>query len=175
MMNRGTSIAASALFVVLLTACSPGGDQNSKGAEMTPEDVKAQILDLYEASAAAVAADGWKVDDSSWLACPDDSAEPRVKLSFSASRAEPLPGTAADLIASAQKVWQERGHDVTIERDMNLTPPRWILSDPPYLTGTEPDGSYYLLDVNDRAVYFQATSACVPGDIFELTSPTATP
>jgi len=174
-MNRRTYIAVNALLVVLLTACSPGGDQNSKGPDVTPEDVKAQILDLYEASAAAVAAEGWKVDDASWLVCADDSAGPRVKLSFAASRSEPLPSAAADLIANAQKVWRERGHDVTVERDTNLTPPRWILSDPPYLTGTEPDGSYYLLDVSDRAVYFQATSACVPGDIFELTSPTPTP
>ncbi len=64
-MNRRTYIAVSALLVVLLTACSPGGDQNSKGPEMTPEDVEAQITDLYEASAAAIAPDGWKVD-ASW-------------------------------------------------------------------------------------------------------------
>lgn len=142
---------------------------------MTPEDVKARIVDLYEASAAAIAPDGWQVDDASWLVCSVGSSDSGVKLSFAASRTAPLPGAPADLAARAQKVWQERGHDVTVEQDTNLTPPRWVLSDPPYLTGTHSDGSYYLLDVNDRAVYFQATSACVPGDIFELTSPTPTP
>ncbi|WP_307217521.1 hypothetical protein [Microbacterium sp. SORGH_AS_0888] len=86
-----------------------------------------------------------------------------------------MPGTPADLIAQAQKAWQERGHDVKVERDTNLTPPRWILSDPPYLTGTHSDGSYYLLDVNESAIYFRAYSACVPGDIFQLTTPTPTP
>ncbi|MDQ1129713.1 hypothetical protein [Microbacterium sp. SORGH_AS_0888] len=80
-------------------------------------------------------------------------------------------GTPADLIAQAQKAWQERGHDVKVERDTNLTPPRWILSDPPYLTGTHSDGSYSTLDVNESAIYFRATSGCVPGDILQLNSP----
>ena len=92
-----------------------------------------------------------------------------------ASRSAPLPGEPADLITKAQLVWQKYGHDVTVERDTNLTPPRWVLSDPPYLTGAHSDGSYYLLDVSESAVYFRAYSACVPGDIFELTSPTPTP
>ncbi|MDQ1178126.1 hypothetical protein QE416_002862 [Microbacterium sp. SORGH_AS 421] len=173
-MNRRTYIAVSVLLVGLLTACSPGGEQNSKGPEMTPEAVEAQITDLYEASAAAIAPDGWKVD-ASWLSCSDNSTGDGVNLLFAASRSAPLPGDPAELISQAQIVWQKHGHDVTIERDTNLTPPRWILSDPPYLTGTHPDGSYYLLDVSESAVYFRAYSACVPGDIFELTSPTPTP
>lgn len=47
-------------------------------------------------------------------------------------------------------------------------PPRLILSDPPYLTGTRPDGSYYSLMVGDGLAYFTGTSPCVPGDIDEL-------
>ncbi|MDQ1129715.1 hypothetical protein [Microbacterium sp. SORGH_AS_0888] len=172
-MNTRILIPASLALALLLTACSPHSDPTPKEPDVTSEQVKAQITDLYEASA-AIAPDGWKVDDASWSACSDDSSGPRVKLMFAASRTAPLPGTPADLIAQAQKAWQERGHDVSIERDTNLTPPRWILSDPPYLTGTHSDGSYYLLDVNESAIYFEAYSACVPGDIFQLTTPTPT-
>ncbi|MDQ1129714.1 hypothetical protein [Microbacterium sp. SORGH_AS_0888] len=140
---------------------------------MTPEQVKAQINDLYQAST-AIAPDGWKVNGS-WSDCSPSSSDSKVRWSFTAWRNAPLPGAPADLIAQAQNAWQERGHDVKVERDTNLTPPRWILSDPPYLTGTHSDGSYYLLDVNESAIYFEATSACVPGDIFQLTTPTPTP
>jgi hypothetical protein len=168
-------VPAGLALALLLTACAPAGDPTPKGPDMTPEEVKAQIMDLYQASAAALAPDGWKVDDVSWLACSDDSSGPRVKLMFAASRTAPLPGAPADLIVQAQKAWQERGHDVTVERDTNLTPPRWILSDPPYLTGTHSDGSYYTLDIGDGVAYFEAKSGCVPGDIFQLVPSTPSP
>ena len=98
-----------------------------------------------------------------------------MKWSMAASRTAPLSGAPADLIVQAQRAWQERGHDVTVERDTNLTPPRWILSDPPYLTGTHSDGSYYTLNIGDGLAYFDATSGCVPGDILQLNAPTPTP
>ncbi len=141
---------------------------------MTPEDVKAQIMDLYHASATALASDGWEVEGS-WLDCSPSSADLRVRWNLAASRSAPLPGSPSDLASRAQKAWQERGHDVRVERDTNLTPPRWILSDPPYLTGTRADGSYYTLDVSESAVYFRADSACVPGDILRLNAPTTRP
>jgi len=167
-------VPAGLALALLLTACAPAGDPTPKGPDMTPEQVKAQIMDLYQASAAATAPDGWDVDGS-WLACSDDSSGGRVKWSMAASRTAPLSGAPADLIVQAQRAWQERGHDVTVERDTNLTPPRWILSDPPYLTGTHSDGSYYTLDVSESAIYFRAKSGCVPGDIFQLVPSTPSP
>ncbi|WP_235557014.1 hypothetical protein [Microbacterium sp. Leaf203] len=77
--------------------------------------------------------------------------------------------------ARLARAWQERGHRVTVERDTNLTPPRWILSDPPYLTGTHPHGSFFTLNVGEGLVYFDATSACVPGDILQLNARTPSP
>ncbi|MDQ1129716.1 hypothetical protein [Microbacterium sp. SORGH_AS_0888] len=165
--------ALTLALALVLTACSPGGDGDAQETDMTPDDVKAQITDLYEASA-AIAPDGWDIQGS-WLDCSSSSSDLKVRWKLSASRIAPLPGEPADLITQAQKAWQERGHDVKVERDTNLTPPRWILSDPPYLTGTHSDGSYYTLDIGDGLAYFDATSACVPGDILQLNSPTPTP
>jgi len=167
-------VPAGLALALLLTACAPAGDPTPKGPDMTPEQVKAQIMDLYQASAAATAPDGWDVNGS-WSACPDDASGPRVRWNLLASRTAPLPAAPADLIVQAQKAWQERGHDVTVERDTNLTPPRWILSDPPYLTGTHSDGSYYALDIGDGVAYFEAYSGCVPGDIFQLVPSTPSP
>jgi len=167
-------VPAGLALALLLTACAPAGNPTPKGPDMTPEQVKAQIMDLYQASAAAIAPDGWDVHGS-WSDCSPSSSDLRVRWSLAASRTAPLPGAPADLIVQAQKAWQERGHDVKIGRDTNLTPPRWILSDPPYLTGTHSDGSYYTLNIGDGLAYFDATSGCVPGDILQLNAPTPTP
>ncbi|MEX8059910.1 hypothetical protein [Microbacterium sp. 16-032] len=141
---------------------------------MTPEAARSQIEDLYEASAAAIAPNGWEIVGS-WLDCSPSSSDLRVRWTLSTSRVSPLPGAPADLIARAQRAWQERGHRVTVERDTNLTPPRWILSDPPYLTGTHPDGSFFTLNIGEGLAYFDATSACVPGDILQLNARTPSP
>lgn len=173
-MNTRILVPAGLALALFLTACAPAGNPTPKGPDMTPEEVKAQIMDLYQASAAALAPDGWDVNGS-WLDCSPSSSDSRVLWTVVASRTAPLPGAPADLIVQAQKAWQEQGHDVKVERDTNLTPPRWILSDPPYLTGTHSDGSYYALDVSESAIYFRATSGCVPGDIFQLVPSTPTP
>lgn len=172
MNRRHMAMAGAGLILTFaLAACSPVDEP--KGTEMTPEEVRAQIIDLYEASASAIAADGWKTDGS-WLDCSRGTSNYKVRWSFAASRTAPLPAAPADLIVQAQKAWQERGHDVTVEQDTRLTPHRYILSDPPYLTGTHPDGSYYTLDIGDGVAYFRATSACVPGNIGQLNAPTPT-
>ncbi len=173
-MKRILALLLAVFLTVTLPACSSRDKPTPKASEMTPEEIRAQIEDLYQASVAATAADGWEVSDS-WTDCSDGPSRPRVNLLFAASRTAPLPGAPADLITHARTAWKERGHDVTVERDTNLTPPRWILSDPPYLTGSYPDGSYYTLDISESAIYFRAYSACVPGDIFQLTSPEPTP
>ena len=128
------------------------------------------MSELGATSAAAIGRDGWEAQGS-WFSCSQSASDPLVLWKLSASRAAPMNGEPRDLIIQAQEAWQARGHDVTIEQETNLTPHRYVLSDPPYLTGTHPDGSYYSLNIGDGVAYFDATSACVPGDIFELNSP----
>lgn len=172
--KQALAVTLGLLVAAALTACSPQSAPPPKGPDMTPQAVRAQIEDLYQASAAAIAPDGWEVVGS-WLDCSPSSSDLRVRWTLATSRVAPLPGAPADLIAQVQRAWRERGHDVTIERDTNLTPPRWILSDPPYLTGTHADGSVITLDIGEGLAYFDATSACVPGDILQLNSRTPSP
>lgn len=130
MTTRHLLIPAGMLLALLLTACAPPSAPTPEGPDMTPDDVKAQLMDLYEASATDISPDGWELQGS-WLDCSPSSDDLRVRWNLAASRTAPLPGPPAELITQAQKAWQERGHEVDVERDTNLTPPRWILSDPP--------------------------------------------
>jgi hypothetical protein len=67
-----------------------------------------------------------------------------------------------------QALWAEQGHDVTIVFDDKMTPARFILSDPPWLTGSSPDLPLVQFSVGKDYADFSATTRCVIGNEDEL-------
>jgi hypothetical protein len=60
------------------------------------------------------------------------------------------------------------GHSVEIVYNDVMEPPRFVLSDPAWLTGSAPNGSLYRFTVGMDYASFTATSQCVLGDQSEL-------
>jgi hypothetical protein len=67
-------------------------------------------------------------------------------------------------------MWAEHGHDVKIVFGDKMSRERFILSDPPWLTGSSPDLPLVQFSVGVDYADFSATSRCVIGDEAELGS-----
>jgi hypothetical protein len=142
------------------------GDQGARetSAVTSPERAKLEIRTLYEATRDLIPGD-WSEGTGSWGPCRTESVQDGVEYNiFSQRRNRPLPSEAKSIAEEAQDLWARHGHSVEIEHDQTLTPPRYILSDPPYLTGSSPSGLWFRFTVGEDYADFTATSRCVSGD-----------
>lgn len=134
---------------------------------MTPGEAKAQVMGLYRASAAVVGTDGWQ-SDGEWTDCTGHGKAPRASWDLFSQRRSALAQSPKAVITQVRRVWSDKGHRVKVVSDDNIHPARLVLSDPPYLSGSSPDGSLYQFTVGEDYSDFRATSACVPGDSYKL-------
>ncbi|WP_223691246.1 hypothetical protein [Leifsonia poae] len=135
---------------------------------MTPEEVKQEVRALYLASRDLIGGD-WIEDTDTWDWCrlPNGTGGAHYTLG-SFRTGQPLPIPPDELAEKARDLWAKHGHTVTVEHDFTLTPHRYILSDPPWLTGTGPDRRLVRLSIGENLANFIADSRCIPGDSYEI-------
>jgi hypothetical protein len=133
------------------------------GMHMTPEEAMQEVRAVYEATRGSIAGD-WNEAARTWEYCelPDGRDGNHYRL-FSQHREQPL-GDPESVARSVQSVWSDHGHSVKIEQDATLKPPRYILSDPAWLSGSGPEGLLIQFTVGENYADFSATSRCVAGD-----------
>ncbi|WP_353664397.1 hypothetical protein [Microbacterium sp. che218] len=165
--------------VLALTACSSAAD--NEGTGMTPAEILTRAKEVFADARVGVGEDGW-TEDQKWLSCGLINEIPHVQLTFTSERRIPLSLEPAEVASRVSDRWAQIGVDAQLSIDEQLNPVRYILSDPPYLSGVNPDGSLTQLWLGADFANFSYTSPCVVGDIFELqprggssSTPTVTP
>lgn len=147
---------------------------------MTPDQVMEKGDRLYAAALEAFGEDGWEMHRQ-WFACDASGDVNGVSLHLDSRFAQTLPADPQKLAEQVQIAWRNSGVNAEITVNQDLDPVRYILSDPPFLSGVNDDGSITDLWVGRGVANFGYVSPCVPGDIFELqpsqssSTPTVTP
>lgn len=154
-----------AIATVALMGCTSTGGKGQMN--MSPQDVVEHADRLYSAAQEVLGQDGWDLDRQ-WFSCGLQDDVALIQLSVSSRLAADLPGRPADLVDRVKGKWATFGVHAETAVDTTLDPVRYILSDPPYLAGVNPDGSLSDLWIGTGIVKFSYVSPCVPGDIFEL-------
>ena len=137
---------------------------------ISPVKAKQEIRILYEATRDLIPG-GWSEGTGEWGPCGTETGQDGVEYTvFSQRHNQPLPSEAKSIAEEAQALWSRHGYSVEIENDQTLAPPRYILSFPPYLTGSAPSGLWFRFTVGKNYADFTATSRCVQGDQETLNS-----
>lgn len=171
-----TMLAFGALLA--LTACSSVAD--NEGTDMKTAEILARAKAIFADARVGVGEDGWN-EEQKWLSCGLINEIPHVQLTFTSERRIALSLEPAEVASRVSDRWEQIGVDAQLSIDEQLNPVRYILSDPPYLSGVNPDGSLTQLWLGAEFANFSYTSPCVVGDIFELqpsqtsSTPTVTP
>lgn len=170
-MGVGVRVRALAVALMLMTlgcvapACTPTGE--SEGTHMTPQQLSEKGDQLYAAVQTVFGADGWNLNRQ-WFACDASADVDGVSLHLDSRLAQTLPAEPHQLVDRVQGAWRELGVDAEIFVNRDLDPVRYILSNPPFMSGVNDDGSITDLWVGTGIANFGYVSPCVPGDIFEL-------
>jgi hypothetical protein len=137
---------------------------------MTPDEARDEVLNLYTPTSTLIGGT-WNKALVEWDECTDSAGKSGVFFNFYAQRrAQPLDDPDA-VAEQARALWAERGHAVKVVADDSLTPPRRILSDPAWMSGSSPDGLLLQLTIGTDYADFTGTSRCVPGDLDDLNTP----
>jgi hypothetical protein len=170
-------IVASLSLSALLSSCglSIEGQTNStrearkSGAiePMDPVEARNEVRSLYTLTKSLVGT-GWTEDSRSWWPCTTSGGEDGVDYSLFASRSAPLAYEPERVAEQVRAMWAEHGHEVEIVFDEKMASDRFILSDPPWLTGSSPDLPLVQFTVGTDYADFSATTRCVIGDAAEL-------
>lgn len=169
-LGHGFPIAAVAA-ILLLTGCTAAVSPHSSPTpeatvrQMTPEESKAEVMDLYNAIAKTVGGN-WIVGTSTWGDC-DPGA---TYFDFGAQRlAQPLQADPDNVASRVKAVMVAHGYSVRVQHDPSLTPPRAVIGYPGgYLQGSEPDGFGFQFTVGKNYADFNLTGHCVLGDSYYL-------
>jgi hypothetical protein len=174
MRNAGVVCLATVLSI-LITGCGNAGQLES--VEPIPKETtvmtnaleaKSEVLSLYQAMKNLLGGD-WKDNTRDWGPCDMSDGKEGVSYALTSKRADqPLPSDPRGVAEQAQVIWAHFGHSVQIERDDVMTSPRYILSDPPWLAGSKPNGLLVQFSVAEDFAGFTATSRCVLGDQEQL-------
>jgi hypothetical protein len=128
---------------------------------------KSEVLSLYQAMKGLIAGE-WNVNTRDWGPCDTADGKAGVSYAFVSKRAEqPLPADPRKVAEQAQAIWARFGHSTEIKYDAEMTP-LYILSDPPWLAGSKPNGWLVQFTVAENFAGFSATSRCVLGDQEQL-------
>lgn len=124
-------------------------------------------MDLYHATIGAIG--GQWDSEGAWNECKLPGGTSGAMYTFSSDRRDQtLPTNPDTMVGKIRELWRSRGHDVAIVREPSLTPPRLILSDPAWMSGSYPDGRLFQFSVGNAYADFRATSRCIPGDYYYL-------
>lgn len=162
-MRYALGIAVGAALVGSLAGCAPQSGQ-SGGAQMRHEQAKTEVEDLYEKTMAAVGSD-WGESEAEWRGCGrsdvSDQTDSWARTNWIRGALDATPAEIADRVAA---LWNKLGYSVTVISDDTLTPPRFVVSYPGYLSGTTPDGFGAVFMVGSDRADFSGYSRCVPSD-----------
>ena len=165
------TVIAAALFLAGCTTVVPQhhSSATSKATvhEMTPAESKAEVMDLYDATTKLVGGN-WSLEGD-WSDCTPEGGKAHAYFDLGAQRrAQPLQAEPDVVVKQVQELWASKGHRVKVVSEPTLTPPRLILSDPAWLSGSYPDGRLFQFSVGKDYADFSATGRCVPGDSYYL-------
>jgi hypothetical protein len=173
--HRATSacVAIAALIALALVGCTstPGSTPTRTPQEtpmLTPASSRAEISALYTTTQTLIGGK-WAVEAQEWQSCTTESGDTRgVSFTFAASPVDQVISDPPGLAKQAQSLWAQHGYQATISEDTTLTPPNYYLSDPPFLSGTGPDGFLIQLTLSTHYADFTAHGRCVAGDVNKL-------
>ena len=157
-------------LTLLLGGCAVASNSKTKESEMkTPAQSRAEIYDLY-ISTRNLLGGTWTGAENSWFECTTASGD-QNGVSFNLAvdrRDQDVVGGPVAVTDEVQSLWSDRGYKAKLGEDKTLTPPLYALSDPPFLSGSGPDGFLIQLTLKGDVVKFTGTSRCVAGDIEKL-------
>lgn len=177
-MKKWGLVVAFTALIALLTSCtaverpvetvSPTSSSTKASSDMTPEQAKAEAMDLYNAINRTIGGD-WEFEGS-WNECALPTGEPGAFFNVGSDRiGQPLSQDPDAVAAAVREVMRKRGFDVRVEHDTTLTPPRAVIGYPRgYLRGTEADGFGFQFTVGKDYADFSMSGHCVPGDYYYL-------
>jgi hypothetical protein len=175
-MRSAGAVCLAALLSTLLAGCGGVGRLEST-LEPTPNgstalkaalEAKREVLSLYHAMQYLLGGE-WNDDTHGWGPCDMSDGKEGVSYALFSQRIyQPLPAEPRNIAEQAQAVWARFGHSVEIEHNDVMTPPRHILSDPPWLAGSKPDGLLFQFTVGEDYADFTADGRCVLGDQEQL-------
>ncbi|MFF1574747.1 hypothetical protein ACFVWR_18560 [Leifsonia sp. NPDC058292] len=155
----------------LLAGCtaSPKDTSKKEGEMLSSAEAKGEVRELYEATKLLVGGD-WIEDTRSWERCTTEVGDVGVRYHFYTVRAsQPLQDRPENVAEQVRSVWREHGHAIDeITHNTDMKPPRSIVSDPPWLGGSAPNGSLFQVMVGTDFANYLATSRCVLGDLDAL-------
>jgi hypothetical protein len=159
-------VLAAVFFGVLLTA--PNMKEGAT-VTMTPAQSRAEIYNLYVATREALGGT-WSGTENSWFECTTTSGDQNgLAFTFAVDRRDQdVVGGPVTVANEVQSLWADRGYKAEISQDNTLSPPLYVLSDPPFLSGNGPDGFLIQLTLKGDVVKFTGTGRCVSGDIEKL-------
>jgi len=169
-MKRPSLVPAAALTLLLLTGCTPTPPAPlPKVNTMTREEAVAVIIRLADAAGEQIGK-GWKPEgpltpwSNDWPG--DDCTLPNGQHGVNFTIVWRGPGVAdVDAVAAKiQAAWTKLGTDVPVvtQNSMSAVGEGRVLADPPYLTGTYPDGYGVELIIGTRQTVLNAITHCVP-------------
>jgi hypothetical protein len=175
-MRQAGALCLATFLSILIAGCG-AKEQLKSASEPTPKETNAmtnalearnEVLSLSQAMQGLLGGD-WDDDTHTWAWCrTSDGTEGVAYKLFSLRADQPLPADPKSVAEQAQAIWARFGHPVEIEYDNAQTRPRHILSDPPWLAGSKPNGQLVQFTVGENYADFSATSRCVLGDEEQL-------
>src|SRR4051812_29136771 len=133
---------------------------------MDPIEARNEVRSLYALTKTLVGA-GWTEDTRMWGQCTTANGASGVNYNLFAYRLGASQGEPAGVAEQARERWADNGHRVEIVVDDRKSSERYILSDPPWLTGSSPAIPLVQFSVGEKYADFSATSRCVIGDLEE--------
>lgn len=169
--NSRTRTRAAAVLVLAcglaLAGCTGGQaftptGQTVKG--MTPVKSAQQVIDLFHATEAVAGTNRWWVSGNVFMGCGQQNTDNAPEYDM-VRRVAITDAQAKQVVPQVQKIRVAHGIRTTLTRDNNIHPPSWVISDPPYLSGSNPDGSAYQFYGGKNMLRFSVQGRCGKGNI----------
>lgn len=132
---------------------------------MTHDNAREEIDEIYEQTLELVGA-GWSPPSSAeWRGCAIlESAKDNETWARFTQRFGLLDEPPTRIAEKVADLWTRLGYPTKVVSDDRMTPPREVVSYPPYLTGTTTDGFGIVFTVGEGYADFTGNSRCVPMD-----------
>lgn len=170
-MTKQIATLCALIVMGLLAACAPV-PETSRATEQSVSAVSDRAEKILAITQRVLGADNWKVE-TAWSPCREGGE----RLARQTLWAETDAVIDGDKVALAQQVaesWAPLGLDARAERVPD-TPDNTVVSDPPFLRGTNGRGELTRLQIGPNFSSLQILSACVPGNVLELNSASPSP
>lgn len=164
--------ALSALMAAgVLAACAPVPEA-SRATEQSVDAVSDRAESILAITQRVIGDYDWTVE-TAWSPCAEDG-ERFVRHTLWAESAAVIDGDRMDLAQEVAESWKPLGLAARAENAPD-TPDNVVVSDPPFLYGTDENGELTRLQIGPTFTSLQVSSACVPGNVLELNSRTSSP